>query len=74
VAVTQEQVADHLDLSGQRFRTIMNKGDLPKWNKETATYDRVAYIRHMRAIASGRKSPEGKLDLTAERRILFLPA
>ncbi len=69
MAITQDQVAEHLDLGDKRLRTIINKGNLPRWNRKTATYDmyRVAYIRHLRAIASGHKSQDGNLDLTAER-------
>ncbi len=66
---TQDQVAEHLDISVQRLRTIMNKGNLPRWNKEPPNLDtyRVAYIRWIRGIATGHKSQDSNLDLSAER-------
>ncbi len=69
MAITQEQVADHLDLSSQRLRMLMSQGRLPTWNRETATYDmyRVAYIRWLQVSAARHKSQDGNLDLTAER-------
>lgn len=66
---TQGEIAAHLDLSARHVRELMRDGVIPKGARGDHDVDRcrVAYIRHLRAIASGHKSEDGKLDLVAER-------
>jgi len=59
------EVALHLDMSEQRVRTLICNGTLP--NKGSIDQYRFAYIRWLRGVASGHKSQDGKLGLTAER-------
>jgi phage terminase Nu1 subunit (DNA packaging protein) len=61
---TQEQIAEHLDLSKRRVQDLMIEGVLNKG----ADLDecRVSYIRFLRGGASGKNTGAG-LKLTAER-------
>jgi hypothetical protein len=63
--LTQQQVADHLDLSQQAVSATIEKLGI---DLKTATLDdvRVEYIRNIRAVAAGHRSSDG-LDLTRER-------
>lgn len=63
--LTQQQIADHVDISQQQVSELMQKLGID-W-KTTALGDiRVAYIRQLRGVASGHRSNDG-LDLTHER-------
>ena len=70
---TQHEVGFHLDLGVRHVRELVARGILPK-AKGRGAYDldecRVAYLKHLRAVAAGHKSQDGKLDLTAERAAL----
>lgn len=68
---TQHQLAAHLDVSARTVRELLAKHVLPKPTTR-AGYDldacRIAYIRHLRGMASGRTAdPEGALSLERER-------
>jgi phage terminase Nu1 subunit (DNA packaging protein) len=67
--LTQDQVAEHLDLSCERLRTLIRKGVLPIWDRKSVDLEhyRAAYIRWLRGVASGHNSQDGNLDLTLER-------
>lgn len=62
---TQQQIADRLDLSQRAVSELMGKLGIDTKN---ATLDAItiAYIRHLRGVASGHRSEDG-LDLTRER-------
>lgn len=62
---TQKQIADHLDLSQQAVAELMDRLGID-WKATPLERIRVAYIRHLRGVASGHKSEDG-LDLTRER-------
>jgi phage terminase Nu1 subunit (DNA packaging protein) len=64
-SAARTEVARHLDLSVQRVRELIRKEILP----ELGTIDeyRLAFMRHLRTVASKQASQDGKLDLTAER-------
>jgi hypothetical protein len=63
--LTQKKIADHLDLSQQAVSALLEKLGL---DPKVATLDevRIAYIRNLRAVASGHRSDDG-MDLTRER-------
>ncbi len=63
--LTQQQIADHLDISQQQVSELLKKLGLI-WQTETLDSIRVAYIRQLRGIAAGHRSHDG-LDLTHER-------
>lgn len=68
---TQQEVAEHLDLSTRSIRNHLTAGHLPP-SRGPGGYDldacRVAYIRHLRAVASGQAAGDGDgLDPVAER-------
>ncbi|MDR0776763.1 MAG: hypothetical protein LBE81_09025 [Azonexus sp.] len=65
---TQIDLAVHLDLSTRHVRTLQDAGVFERG----ATLDeaRIAYIRHLREVAAGRKSEDGGLDLIQERAAL----
>lgn len=62
---TQKQIADHLDMSQQATAELMGRLAID-WKTASIDQVRVAYIRHLRAQASGHKSEDG-LDLIKER-------
>lgn len=62
---TQQQIADHLDLTQQSVAELMEKLSIA-WKAAKLDDIRVAYIRHLRGQASGHKSNDG-LDLVKER-------
>jgi phage terminase Nu1 subunit (DNA packaging protein) len=64
-SVSRGDIAAHLFMSLQRLRDMVNAGVLAA----TGTLDdyRQANIQHIRSVASKHASPDGKLDLTAER-------
>lgn len=63
--LTQQAIADHLDLAQQNVSELLKKLDI---DRETATLDeiRVAYLRQLRAQAAGHRTDDG-LDLVRER-------
>lgn len=62
---TQQQIADHLDISQQQISELMQKLGMD-WKTASLDVIRVAYIRQLRGVASGHRSNDG-LDLTHER-------
>jgi len=66
--LTQQTIADHLDLSQQAVSDLLQRLGI-NWRNSTLDEVRVAYIRHLRDKAAGR-SAEGGLDLAAERAAL----
>jgi hypothetical protein len=62
---TQQQIADHLDISQQQVSELMKKLSVD-WQTSAMDEIRVAYIRNLRSVASGHRSNDG-LDLTHER-------
>ncbi|MBF0454023.1 MAG: hypothetical protein HQL72_04285 [Magnetococcales bacterium] len=62
---TQSEIATHLDLSERRVRDLLKELGLPTRNPDLDQV-RIAYIRHLRGVASRHKSETG-LDLTQER-------
>jgi phage terminase Nu1 subunit (DNA packaging protein) len=63
--VSRGDIAAHLFMSLQRARDLVKAGVLP--DSGTLEDYRQAYIQHIRGVASKHMSPDGKLDLTAER-------
>jgi len=66
---TQREVASHLDLTDRAVRDLVARGVFPR-AKGTLALEacRVAYIRHLREIAAGRRSDDDEsLDLVAQR-------
>ena len=68
---TQTEAAEHIDVADRTFRRLQKEGILPP-NKGRGGYDleacRVAYIRHLRGVASGQHAADPEtLDLTMER-------
>lgn len=68
---TQAEVGQHLDVTDRTIRDLLTRGVLPP-SKGRGSYDidacRVAYIRHLRGVASGQHSAEPReLDLMVER-------
>ena len=65
MSITQQQIADHLDLSQKAVSLFLDKNKL---DSSALSLDeiRVEYIRNLRAQASGHRSESG-LDLTHER-------
>lgn len=62
---TQQEVADHLDMTQKSASEALKKLSID-WTKSTLDEIRVAYIRHLRSVASGHKSEEG-YDLIMEK-------
>lgn len=62
---TQQAIADHLDLAQQNVSELMKKLDID-WKAATLDEIRVAYVRWLRAQASGHRTDDG-LDLVRER-------
>jgi len=69
IPVAAETAAAHLDLSVTRFNDLVRQGVLPKDGRARFDIDavRIAYIRHIRDIAGGKKSGVDAPELTAER-------
>jgi terminase small subunit / prophage DNA-packing protein len=61
---TQKAIAEHLDMSQQQVKEMLEKLNLPADSPLDSV--RVAYIRRLREQAAGRYS-EGPLDLVNER-------
>lgn len=63
--LTQQQIADHLDLERSSVSRLVDRLDI---DYRTASIDeiRITYIRHLRESAAGRASDTG-IDLVAER-------
>lgn len=71
---TQKEVAEHLDLSDRMVRNLIQDGIIPAV-KGRGGLDldacRLAYVRHLRGIASGQvKASEEDLELNRERAAL----
>ena len=62
---TQQQIADHLDMSQQAVADLMERLAID-WREVSIDAKRVAYIRQLRGQAAGHKSESG-LDLVKER-------
>ena len=62
---TQQEIADHLDLSQAEVSKFLRQLDID-WKQSTLADVRVAYLRKLRAQAAGHQS-EGGLDLVRER-------
>lgn len=69
MALRQAEISAHLDLSTRALRDLFARGDLPKGG--TLDEIRTAYIRKLRAAASGRE-PTGELDPAQEKAALDL--
>ncbi len=68
MSLTQQKIADHLDLSQQAASQLL--ADLGiDWKTSTLNEIRVAYIRRLREQAAGRATV-GDLDLAGERAAL----
>ena len=68
---SQADIAHHLDLSVRRVSDTLKKLELPT---KGCSLDaaRLAYIRHLREVASGRKGEQNNYDLVKERaRLAF---
>lgn len=63
------QAAAHLFLSERRFHELLDQGTIERAERGAYDLDQVReqYIEHLRAVAAGRASELGGLDLTAER-------
>lgn len=62
---TQQQIADHLDMSQQTVSEVLGRLGID-WKTAPLDDIRIAYIRTLRAQASGHRSEDG-LDLVRER-------
>ena len=62
---TQQQIADHLDLSQQAVAELVERLGID-WRVSTLDFVRVAYIQHLRGQAAGHKTDDG-YDLIRER-------
>lgn len=69
----QIDVANHLDLSDRQVRNLIKSGALPG-SKGPGGYDidacRVAYIRHLRGLATGQTQGGGRIDLAEKKQQL----
>ena len=65
MTITQQQIADHLDLSQKTVSEFLSQLDFD-WKTQGMDRIRVAYIRNIRAQASGHRRADG-LDLVRER-------
>lgn len=66
---TQAEIGAHLDLSDRSVRELLSKGVLPPARRGEHDLDacRLAYLRHLRAVAAGRALGPAGDDLTVER-------
>jgi len=66
---TQQEVADHLDVSDRTVRELIEKSILPDAGRGMLDLDacRVAYLRHLREIAAGRGGAAEQESLSTER-------
>lgn len=64
---TQKTIAEHIDLSQAEVSKLMSDLGID-WRKASLDEIRTAYIRKLRAVASGHQSNDG-LDLTRERAL-----
>src|SRR5476649_2860797 len=65
MTTTQQQIADHLDLSQAEVSKFLKQIELD-WKEATLDEVRVAYLRKLRAQAAGHQSGDGH-DLVRER-------
>lgn len=68
MSLTQQKIADHLDLSQQAASQLLAELGID-WKASTLNEIRVAYIRRLREQAAGRAAA-GELDLAGERAAL----
>lgn len=66
---TQAEIAGHCDLSERQVRDLQKRLGLPSRDADLDTF-RVAYIRHLRAVAGRHQVEDGGLNLTQERAML----
>ena len=66
---TQAEIGAHLDLTDRSVRELLSKGVLPPARRGEHDLDacRLAYVRHLRAVAAGRALGPAGDDLTVER-------
>lgn len=64
---TQQQIADHLDISQQRVSALMVQLDMD-WKSSSMDDIRLAYLRHLRERAAEYESKDG--DSLTEERVL----
>lgn len=62
---TQQQFAEHLDLSQQQISNIMARLGID-WKTASMDQVRIAYIQHLRAVAAGHEASDGD-SLVGER-------
>jgi predicted transcriptional regulator len=65
MALTQQQIADHLDLSQAEVSKFLKQMEI-EWKESSLDDVRVAYLRKLRGQAAGHRS-DGGLDLVHER-------
>lgn len=65
MSVTQQQIADHLDISQVEISKFLNQHNID-WRNASLDDVRIEYIRKLRAQAAGHRSQDG-LDLVHER-------
>jgi hypothetical protein len=65
MATTQQQIAEHLDLSQAEVSKFLKQADID-WKESSLDDVRIAYLRKLRAQAAGHRSDDG-LDLVRER-------
>lgn len=65
MSVTQQEIADHLDLSQVEVSKFLNQSGID-WKNSTMDFVRIEYVRKLRAQAAGHRSEDG-LDLVRER-------
>jgi hypothetical protein len=63
--LTQQQIAEHLDLTQKSVSEMLKKLDID-WTTSTLDDVRIAYLRQLRAQAAGHRTDDG-LDLVRER-------
>ncbi len=65
MTITQQQIAEHLDLSQAEVSKFLKQSEID-WTVESLDYIRIQYIRKVRANAAGHRSQDGD-DLVRER-------
>jgi len=63
--LTQQEIADHLDLTQKSVSEMLKKLDID-WKAATLDEIRIAYLRQLRSQAAGHRTDDG-LDLVRER-------
>lgn len=65
MTITQQQIAEHLDLSQAEVSKFLNQAGID-WKEASLDYVRVQYIRKLRGNAAGHRTGDGD-DLVRER-------